>query len=74
MKDGNAYTVNVAWGRRGGSLNTGSKAVKVALAVAHKKFDSLIREKRNKGYEEITADGRYVLFLNGMRRVGPSTV
>ena len=56
VEDGGAYTVNVQWGRRGSSLNSGSKAVKVALAVAQRKFDSLVREKRNKGYEEMTAE------------------
>ncbi|MBA2538523.1 MAG: WGR domain-containing protein [Deltaproteobacteria bacterium] len=58
VKDGggDVYTVKVAWGRRGSTLNTGAKAVKVALAVAHKKFDSLVREKTNKGYQPITAE------------------
>ena len=54
VKDGDAYTVKVAWGRRGSTLNQGAKAVKVALAVAQKKFDSLVREKTNKGYQAIT--------------------
>ena len=56
VKDGDAFTVKVEWGRRGSSLNQGSKAVKVSLAVAQKKYDSLVREKRNKGYEEITGE------------------
>jgi bifunctional non-homologous end joining protein LigD len=56
VKDGDAYTVKVAWGRRGSTLNQGSKAVKVALAVAQKKFESLVREKTNKGYQAITGD------------------
>jgi bifunctional non-homologous end joining protein LigD len=51
----NTYTVKVSWGRRGGGLNTGTKAVKVSLAIAEKKFESCVREKRNKGYEEKTA-------------------
>lgn len=50
-----SYTVKVQWGRRGSSLQEGTKAVKVSLAVAEKKFDSCVREKRNKGYEEKTA-------------------
>jgi bifunctional non-homologous end joining protein LigD len=54
IKDGELYTVKVEWGRRGGSLNQGSKAVKVALAVAQKKYDSLVREKTNKGYQAIS--------------------
>lgn len=56
VKDGALYTVKCQWGRRGSTLQEGSKAVKVALAVAEKKFESLVREKRNKGYEELTAD------------------
>jgi bifunctional non-homologous end joining protein LigD len=54
VEDGDAYTVKVAWGRRGGGLNEGSKAVKVSLAAAHKKYDALVREKTNKGYQPIT--------------------
>ena len=56
VKDGDAYTVKVAWGRRGSTLNQGAKAIKVALAVAQKKFDSLVREKTNKGYQPITRE------------------
>lgn len=55
VKDGDAYTVRCAWGRRGSTLNQGSKAVKVSLDAATRKFESLVREKRSKGYEEITA-------------------
>lgn len=50
-----SYTVKVQWGRRGSGLQQGTKAVKVSLAVAEKKFESCVREKRNKGYEEKTA-------------------
>ncbi len=56
VKDGDAYTVKVAWGRRGGGLNEGSKAVRVPLAAAQKKYDSLVREKTNKGYQPITTE------------------
>lgn len=56
VKDGDLYTVTCEWGRRGGGLQQGSKAVRVALAVAQKKYDSLVREKTNKGYQEITED------------------
>jgi bifunctional non-homologous end joining protein LigD len=56
VKDGDAYSVKVSWGRRGSTLNTGTKAIKVALAVAQKKYDSLVREKTNKGYQAITAE------------------
>lgn len=50
------YTVIVEWGRRGAALSTGSKAVGVTRAVADKTFDKLVREKRGKGYEQVTAD------------------
>src|SRR5687768_2801929 len=54
VKDGDAYTVTCEWGRRGAQLNQGSKAVRVSLAQAQKKFDSLVREKTSKGYQERT--------------------
>src|SRR4051812_37657666 len=55
VEDGGAYTVQVAWGRRGSKLAEGSKAVKVSRAKAEATFDRLVREKRGKGYEEIGA-------------------
>ncbi len=56
VEDGGTYTVEVAWGRRGSTLNRGTKAVKVPLATAQKKYDSLVREKTNKGYQAVTAE------------------
>jgi bifunctional non-homologous end joining protein LigD len=56
LEDGGKFTVAVAWGRRGSTLNTGSKAVKVDRAAADKMFEKLVREKRGKGYEENTGD------------------
>lgn len=56
VKEGDLYTVKVAWGRRGSTLNTGAKAVKVTLAIAERKYASLVREKTNKGYQEITPE------------------
>lgn len=57
VEDGaGTYTVKVQWGRRGGPLQRGTKAVKVALAKAEKEFDKLVREKTNKGYQEVTAE------------------
>ena len=55
VKDGNVYTVKVSWGRRGSRLNEGAKAIKVPLAAAQKKYDSLVNEKTRKGYQAITA-------------------
>jgi bifunctional non-homologous end joining protein LigD len=56
VKDGDGYTVSCQWGRRGASLQEGSKAVRVPLAKAEAKFASLVREKTNKGYQELTSD------------------
>jgi len=55
LEDGGAYSVHVAWGRRGGALQEGHKAVRVSRAQAERTFDKLVREKRNKGYEEVSA-------------------
>ncbi|MDQ3370269.1 MAG: WGR domain-containing protein [Myxococcota bacterium] len=55
IEDGGAYTVTCQWGRRGATLSEGSKAVKVSLAAATKKLESLIREKTGKGYQAIAA-------------------
>lgn len=54
VEDGGAYTVKVAWGRRGAKLNEGNKALRVSAEAAVKKFEALVREKRAKGYEEHT--------------------
>lgn len=54
VEEGGFYTVKVAWGRRGSKLNEGNKAVGVSAEAAVKKFESLVREKRAKGYEEHT--------------------
>src|SRR5512143_1028967 len=58
VDDGGAYTVQVSWGRRGSKLSEGNKAVKVSRAKAEATFDRLVREKRGKGYEELTANVR----------------
>ena len=52
--DGNdLYSVNFQYGRRGSTLQTGTKtAAPVALAQARKIFDKLVAEKRAKGYTE----------------------
>ena len=47
------YSVNFQYGRRGSTLQTGTKtAAPVALAQARKTFDKLLAEKRAKGYIE----------------------
>jgi bifunctional non-homologous end joining protein LigD len=55
VEDGGAYTVKVEWGRRGAKLSEGAKAVRVSRAAAEREFDKCVREKRGKGYEEISA-------------------
>src|SRR6185503_256593 len=55
FEDGGSYSVHVEWGRRGGGLQEGHKAVRVSRAQAERTFDRLVREKRNKGYEEVSA-------------------
>jgi bifunctional non-homologous end joining protein LigD len=54
IDEGGAFTVTVAWGRRGAKLNTGRKAVRVSRGEADRMFDRLVREKQGKGYEELT--------------------
>lgn len=48
------FSVLVEWGRRGATLNQGSKAVKVPRAKAEQQLSKLIAEKTKKGYQEIT--------------------
>jgi len=51
---GDGFVVNFAYGRRGGTLNTGTKtAVPVPEAVATKVFDKLVASKVAKGYRPI---------------------
>lgn len=54
--DDGSCSVSVQWGRRGSTLNEGSKAVRVPRAKAQATFDKLLREKTNKGYQAITDD------------------
>src|SRR5277367_2677875 len=49
----NLYSVNFQYGRRGSTLQTGSKtATPVTLTEARKIFDKLVAEKKAKGYTE----------------------
>ncbi len=49
------YLVNFAFGRRGTTLQTGTKTqAPVELAAAQKLFDKLVKEKTAKGYKETT--------------------
>src|SRR5688500_12831550 len=50
---GSGFLVNFAFGRRGSTLNTGTKTQQpVDLASAEKLFEKLVREKKAKGYAE----------------------
>ena len=53
LEDAGAYSVHVAWGRRGSTPQEGHKAVRVTRAKAERTFDRVVAEKRNKGYEEV---------------------
>src|ERR1035438_2046748 len=47
------YVVNFQFGRRGSTLNSGTKtAAPVELAAAQKIFNKLVAEKKGKGYSE----------------------
>ena len=50
---GQRFVVNFAYGRRGSTLNTGTKTnVTVEYPDAKRIFDSLVKEKKSKGYTE----------------------
>jgi bifunctional non-homologous end joining protein LigD len=50
---GSGFLVNFVFGRRGSTLNTGTKTQEpVDLASAEKLFEKLVREKKAKGYTE----------------------
>jgi len=60
---GDRFIVNFAYGRRGSTLNTGTKTnVPVDLDSAQRIFEKLVKEKKAKGYTE-GADG--TPYLNG---------
>lgn len=48
---GDGYVVNFAYGRRGGTMATGTKTpTPVSLDAARKAYDKLVKEKTSKGY------------------------
>src|ERR1051325_7335264 len=50
---GELFVVNFAYGRRGATLNTGTKTSSpVTRAEAQRIYDKLVREKKGKGYTE----------------------
>jgi bifunctional non-homologous end joining protein LigD len=57
---GTRFTVNFAYGRRGSTLNTGTKTnVPVDYDDAKRIFDKLVKEKQSKGYAEGEAGTPY---------------
>lgn len=51
--DDGGFVVNVAYGRRGGTLSTGTKTkTPVDYAAALRIFEKVLSEKRSKGYTE----------------------
>ena len=66
---GDGFVVNFAYGRRGGTLNTGTKTpVPVPQAEATKVFDKLIASKVAKGYRPI-ADTNVPYQLTGQEGI-----
>src|SRR5215210_5664449 len=50
---GERFVVNFAYGRRGSTMNTGTKTnVPVDYETAEKVFNKLVKEKKAKGYTE----------------------
>lgn len=62
VEEGTSYTVRFEYGRRGSSLNTGTKAERAPLGVAEKAYDKVVKEKTGKGYKEVPgSDGKLSL-------------
>ena len=53
-EQGSGYVVNFSYGRRGSSLNTGTKTSSpVSLDEAQKVYDKIVKEKLGKGYQPV---------------------
>jgi bifunctional non-homologous end joining protein LigD len=62
QEDDGTHTVHVEWGRRGLTLQQGTKAERTSLEVATKAFDKVVKEKTGKNYKEVPgADGKTTL-------------
>lgn len=56
-KDGSGYVVNFAYGRRGNTLQTGTKtSTPTSLENATKVFNKIVNEKMAKGYRPVEGD------------------
>ncbi len=54
LKEGDKFTVNFQYGRRNGTLQTGTKTpTAVSEAEAEKIYNKLVKEKMGKGYAEV---------------------
>src|ERR1035438_129802 len=63
------FQVNFAYGRRAGTMNTGTKtSTPVPYAQAKKIFDTLVRAKLAKGYEPMGASIKVFTGLGGDKR------
>jgi len=59
---GDKFVVNFSYGRRGGSMTTGTKTSSpVSLPEAEKVWEKLVNSKLAKGYRHMTADGPGVI-------------
>lgn len=68
-ESGDGYLVNVAWGRRGSTLQTASKTVKpLSLEKAKAIYDKLVNEKMSKGYSP-GEDGALFVDTNNAGRI-----
>jgi bifunctional non-homologous end joining protein LigD len=60
VSEGTGYAVNFAYGRRGSTLNTGTKIpTPLPMDQAHKIFGKLLKEKLAKGYKPAAYDLEY---------------
>jgi len=57
MSYGDGHSVNFQYGRRGGTLNEGTKISGATLQAATKVYNRILNEKLGKGYQEIQASG-----------------
>ena len=70
---GERFVVNFAFGRRGSTMNTGTKTnVPVDYAAAKRTFDKLVREKSAKGYTPGADGAPYQQTTNANRGTGRS--
>jgi bifunctional non-homologous end joining protein LigD len=69
--EANGYVVNFAYGRRGNTLNTGTKtATPVDLEKAEKAYDKLVKSKVAKGYKEEGAPADSISVVDAKEDVG----